>query len=317
MFKLFKKPLREVIGETEEDYWNDHYPYSSWAVDPERVDFWSDAPADTLRQANKVSNAWISQLVENRTLRNFNMHYYDSTNSNFIPQTFNPVSWGWYPTPGNPNEIVKDVVVGDLSESLDEMQFIIGIAEKAIAASGSQTGQVEQKQVTLGEVKLALSNAQERTKSIAVYYTQAWLDFGYKYIKMLEAADHLLDSIVVHKKGREGRKTYSKEISPKTWYQKSGYSVEVKTKEDKQAGDVDILQKLNAVKMSMPNNQPLAEIYNKHLLEFAGLSSDEMQRVLDFEKQNPVMPGLGMDQSTGQPLPQTPALVPATAASGV
>ena len=239
------------------------------------------------------------------------MHYYDASNPNFVPQTFTPVSWGWYPLPGKPDDVVKDVVVGDLSESLDEMQFIIGIAEKAVAATSAQTGQIEQRQVTLGEVQLALANAQERTKSIAVYYTEAWLDFGRKYIKMLEAANSWIDPVTIYKKGREGKKTYSKEISPKSWLSKAGYGVEVKTKEDKQAQDVDVLQKLNAVRVAMSDNTPLQDIYNKHLLEFAGLNSDEMATVLEFEKQKPAIPML--EAPTAMPAEQAnvPAEVPA------
>lgn len=115
---LMKKPLEEVIGVTADHWWRNHYPYVTWADDLERQDFWSDGIADIVRPANKVLNAWYSQLVENRTLRNFGMHYYDSTVEGFNPGTYNPIPWGWYGVPGKPSDVIQKVDVPDLSESL-------------------------------------------------------------------------------------------------------------------------------------------------------------------------------------------------------
>lgn len=313
-FKLYKKPLHEHIGETSDDYWYDHYIYDSWSTDPERIDFWSDAPSDTLRQLNKALNTWISQLVENRQLRNFNMHYYDSSNPAFVPQTFQPVPWAWFPVAGNPNEVIKDVTVGDLSESLDEIQFVISLGEKAIATSSAQTGAIEQKSVTLGEVQLALANAQERIKSMALYYNESWLNIGRKYVKMVEGAFNLLEPVKSAKKGRTGKKMWTKEISPSDWYDKNGYEVEITMKEDKDAEDSNAIQKLGAVKEIMQDNEALNDIYKKKLLEFAGLSADEMKEVLDYEKQkaltvmNPVI-DQGMNQGMqNQNVPSVPEM---------
>ena len=310
-FKLYKKPLHEHIGETSDDYWYDHHIYDSWATDPERIDFWSDSPADTLRQLNKALNNWLSQLIENRQLRNFNMHYYDSSNPNFVPQTFSPSPWAWLPMPGNPNDLIKDVQVGDLSESLDEIQFVISLGEKAIATSSAQTGAIEQKSVTLGEVQLALANAQERIKSMALYYNESWLNVGHKYVKMLEGASNLLEPVKSVKRGRSGKKMWTKDIKPEDWYDKNGYEVEVKVKEDKDAEDSNIIQKLGAVKTIMPNNAPLDEIYKKKLLEFAGLDTDELKMVLDFEKQA-TMPLNDMGMGTEMGMEADPGMAQAT-----
>jgi hypothetical protein len=300
MFKLFKKPLHEIIGDTEDDYWYNHFPYTSWGTDPERTDFWSDGPADTLRQPNKVLNSWISQLVENRTLRNFNMHYYDSSNPSFVPQTFQPISWGWYPVPGKPDDVIKDVQVPDLSESLDEIQYVISVAEKAVAASGTQTGEVAPSQVTLGEVQLAVTNAQERTKSMGLFYTDDWKNFGTKYTKMLKAKSKDLATVEVSKKGRQTDNIYTREISPKDWLTKSGYNVEVKVKEDKDAEDTATLQKLNVAMTVMPTNVPLNRIYKEKLLNFSNLTTDEQKEVMDFEKQGNMAPPMQTPLS-GQP----------------
>lgn len=321
MFKLFKSPLYKVIGETKDDFWKDHYPFTSWTPDPERTDFWSDGVSDILRQPNKVLNSWVSQIVENRSLKNFNMHYYDSSDANFVPQTFSPAPWSWFPTPGNPNEVVKDVIVGDLGDSLPEIEFIIGVAEKSIAASSAQTGQIEQRQVTLGEVQLALANAQERTKSMGAYVTEDWRDFGTKYIKMLEGASSLIDPVDISKKGREGRKMYTKTISPKDWETSSGYVAEVQSRSEKQMEDENKIQKLNAAKTVMLGNKPLEEIYKRHVLEFAGLTAEEMKEVMDFEKQaqeNLLVNGMGMPGTMPAPMPATaPVAQPAPATPAI
>jgi len=287
VIELQSAPLHEVIGDTVDNFWYDHYPISSWGTDIERTDFWSDAPADTLRGSAKVLNSFYSQLVENRTLRNYNMHYYDSTNPDFVPQTFEPVPWGWYPLPGKPSEVMTTVEVPDLSESLDEIQYIIGIAEKAVATTSAQTGSVEEKSVTLGEVQLALANAQERVRSIAIFYTESWKDFGLKYVKMLEGASDMLDPVTVVKEGRLGKKIYSREISPKNWNSKSGYSVEVMFRGEMESEALDELQKLNAAVSAMPLNAPLRGIYNKKLATIAGLTIEEVQQVMEFETKNP------------------------------
>lgn len=299
MFKLSKKPLHEIVGSTEENAWYDHYPYTTAAADPEADDFWSDAPADTLRQPNKVLNSFASSMVENRVLKNFNMHYYDSSNANFIPQTFVPGPFAWFPMPGDPHKMAKDVEVGDLSESLDEMQFLIGIAEKAVAATSVQTGELPASQVKLGQTELALSNAKDRTKSMLVPIQQEWEDFAQKYNWLMEAAYDKVDDLKTHRRGREGKMMYTKIIGPEDWYDKSGYIAEVKTREDKDSQDVAAIQKLQVAKEAMPNNVPLVEIYKKHLLDFAGLKSEEMKEVMDFERSNP-MPQI--DPMTGQPI---------------
>jgi hypothetical protein len=301
MFKLLKKPFNEVVGKTEDDFWQSHFPYTSWGTDLERGDFWSDCPGDTLRQPCKVLNSWASGLVENRTLKNLNMHYYDSSEPTFVPQTFQPVPWGWYPTPGDPNKIIKDVAVPDLSDSLDEIQFMISIAEKSVAASGTQTGQTEQRQITLGEVQLAVANAQERTKSSALFYIEDWKSFGLKYTKMLDAKMDELDILKIGKKGRNSSRIYVKEVSPKDWYSKGGYKVEVKIKEDKDMEDTNNINKLKAVQASMPMNVPLQNIIKRKLLDFANVSSDDQKEVMDFEEQNMTPP---IDPATGLPMVQ-------------
>lgn len=286
-------PYYQIIGETSDDYWCNHLSWTTWGDDTERTDFWSDGPGDIIRPVNRVLNAWLSQLIENRTLKNFNMHYYDATSNAdgdpFVPQTFQPQSWGWYPMPGDPNKIVKDVMVSDLADSLAEIQFLIETSEKSIASNATQQGGVSDKKVTLGEVQLALAGAQERTKSMAVFYNDANEEYGTKFVKMLEAASDLLDDVTLSQKGRHSNKIYTKNVSPQDWISKAGFKVEVKTADDRQQEDIDQINKLNALKTILPNNKAFDTIYKEKALKFGGLTPEETREVLDEEKSNSLL----------------------------
>lgn len=306
---LMEKPLEEVIGETEDHYWRNHYPYSSWADDLERQDFWSDAIADMIRTPNKVVNSWFSQEVERRTLSNLGMHYYNSNLEGFAPQTFEPVGWGWYPIPLGQgqklDDVMKKVEIPANDGNLESINFLIGITEKASGATATQQGAQTQRQVTLGEVQLALGEAKERIKGMSKFYTPAWKQRGEIFIKLVEAGHSKLDAVKRYKKGNNSNKVYARDITPKDWMTPSGYACKVWSQDDKQALDTDSLNKLNAVRANMPDNPKVTEIYQRKLLEFAGLQPDEVNEIMQFEQQkieanaNMLASG-GMPQLPGQ-----------------
>lgn len=302
---LSKKPLDEVIGKTKNDFWKTHFPYTSWADDVDRQDFWSDGVADIIRTPNKVLNAWFSQLVENRTLRNFGMHYYDSSIEGFQPQTFNPVPWGWYGVPGKPQDVLQKVDIPDLSESLDEMQFVIGMTEKATGATATQQGVQTEKKITLGEVQLALGEAKERVKGMSKFYTPAWKDRALKFLMLIEAASDKIDAVKISKKGRNTNDLFTREIEPKDWMTKQGYTTRIWSQDDKNTQDSQMLEKMGAVKANMPDNPKVNEVYQRKLLEFAGMTPEEINDAMEFEKQKmqSIMQGV-MGQGMGQSQPQ-------------
>lgn len=314
---LMKKPLEEVIGTTSDHWWRNHYPYNTWADDIERQDFWSDGVADIVRTPNKVLNSWFSQMVENRTLRNFGMKYYDASIEGFTPPTNQPlIAGGWYPLPGKPAEVFQNVEIPDLSESLDEMTFVVEMIEKATGATATQQGTQTERQVTLGEVQLALGEAKERIKGMSKFYTPAWKERGMMFIKLVEAAASKLDAVEIHKKGRNTSNIYTREISPKDWMTKSGYTVRVWSQDEKNTQNTEEIQKLNAVRANIPGNPKLEEIYQRKMLEFADLTPDEINQVMQYEQQkremmmnNPMgMPGTSVP--TGQPATSAPTINP-------
>lgn len=307
MVTLYKAPLEHCIGQTQDHFWRSHYPVTTWADETERTDFWSDGVADTLRTLNKILNAWFSQMVENRTLRNFGMNYFNSSLSEegFTPQTFTPEPWGWYPIPvgtgGKIGEQIMRVDVPDLTDDLEEMNFIMQIAQQASAATTFQQGVESQRQITLGEVQLLLNSAKERVKSMALYYTDSWYDFGLKFSKMLEAAPERFNNETIVKKGKLTSKMYSKVFSPQKYISQAGYHIEVKMKSDEIAENADALQKLNFTKSIMPGNRTLDTIIKKKSLDFADLSSTEISEVMKEEEQNMKMAMMNPMLPNGQP----------------
>jgi len=286
---LMKKPLEKVIGTTVDHFWRNHYPYVSWADDIERQDWFSDGIADIIRTPNKIMNSWFSQMVENRSLKNLNMHTYNSNIDGFQPQTWTPMAWGMYGIPVPPNTKMGDVFaavpVDDLKDSLDEMNFVQAIVEKATGAVPVTQGAQNEREVTLGEVKLQLQEAQKRVKGMSKFYTQAWKERGLIFLKLVEAAPDKLDAVKIYKKGNNSNDIFAREIAPTDWMTKSGYGIKIWSQDQKDAFDTDALNKLNAVKANIPDNPKLEEVYIRKLLEFADLKPDEINDIMKIEQE--------------------------------
>lgn len=282
---LMKKPLELVIGSTKDHYWRNHLPYNSWADDVERQDFWSDGVGDIVRTPNKILNVWFSQLVENRTLRSFGMNYYDSTVEGFTPPNIEPEPWGWVGVPGKPNEVFQKVDIPDLSESLDEMEFVIGMNDRASGATATQQGVATQRQITLGEVRLALTEAKERSQGMSKFYTVAWKKRAEKFLKLIEAAPDKLDAVKIYKKGRNSDDIYERDIAPKDYMTKSGYKVKIWSKKEKDEADTQRLEKMTAVRIMFPGNRKLESITQREALEFIDLKPDEINDVMKEEEE--------------------------------
>jgi hypothetical protein len=297
---LMKKPQEEIIGLTSDHYWRNHYNYNTWGDDIDKQDFWTDGIADIVRVPNKVLNSNFSQEVERRTLANFGMHYYDSSlkADGFIPSTFNPVPWGWYPVPGKPSEVLQKVEMGGVPGNTEFSQFVIDMVNNATGATASKQGATTPGDKTKFEINAVLSEATERTQGMSKFYTDAWRQRATKFLKLIEAAADKLDAVKIYKKGRNTSDIYEREISPKDWMTEAGYRVKVWSQDEKKANDTDSLNKLNTAMMSMFDNPKLREIYQRKLLEFSDLTPDEITEIMRYEEEKvamgipPVQPGM-------------------------
>jgi len=289
---LYAEFLETVIGITSDHFWRNHFPFGSWAEDLEASDFWTDAPADSVRVPNKIANSWFSQMVENRTLAYMGMNFYDATAAmsedgsvGFVPETFEPEPFGWYAIPGDPKTIIQHVEIPQLANEIENLNFVTTIAEKASSATAIVQGVTQPKQITLGEVTLLDANATKVIQSMALFYRQNWLDLGTKYIKLLEAMGDEIEAVRLYKAGYRGN-VFTREIGPADWRSKAGWSCEVISKKDKAEQNLDQIQNLEGVKSQFPGNNTFDEIYKKKLLDIVNLTPDEKKQVMDEEKKN-------------------------------
>jgi hypothetical protein len=298
---LLNVPLEDILG-------INFFPFESWADDVEKTDLWSDGLGDIVRTPNKILNSFFSSMIENRTLRNFGMHFYDATaNEKWIPQTYEPTPFGWYPTAGNPNETTKQVEIPDLSESMDEMNFVIGMVERASSITATEKGTDTKGQNTLGEIKLMLANSNKRITSTSKFYRLARTSLGNKWYKFILANEKLLEPVALFKKSSQGN-YFKEEVSPSDWKDEEGFVCKVVSKSERDQNNIEDVQKLQAVSAMMPMNAPLKKILQKKALELVTLSPDEIKEVMEFEDNNPAM--LGADPATLSPT-SAPAPIPA------
>ncbi len=296
---LRKGRLEDVIGKTTDNFWRNHFPYSSWASDLERQDFYSDGAGDVVRTPNKVLNSWFSQMVENRTLQNYSMHYYNSSLEGFNPATFNPIPWGWYPIPvpqgQKLSDVLQDVEVPDLTNNIAEMNYIQEMTDSASGASPMQQGVPLPGRVPFAEAKMVLDQSLQRVKGMSKFYTQAWKDRALIFLKLLEAGKDKLDAVRIYKQGKNTKDIYSREIGPQDWESKLGYRCRVWSQDQKDSQDQKEIQKLQTAVMNIPGNQKLMEIYQRKLLEATSLTPDETLSVLQAEKDKQAsgIPGMG------------------------
>jgi hypothetical protein len=276
---LLMEPLEEILG-------INFFPFVSWADDVEKTDMYSDGVGDIVRTPNKILNSWFSQLTENRTLRNYGMTFYDATASEkWIPQTYEAVPWGWYPTAGDPNKTTKRVEIPELSESLDEMAYVTTMVEKATASTATEKGAQEQGDVTLGQIKLMLQSSSERITSVAKFYRVARRQFGEKWYQLLMANEKWIKEVDLYKKSAKGN--YFKEtVGPKDWKDEAGYVCKVVSTSERDRKNIEGVQKLQAVAVMFEGNVPFKKLMQKKGLNLIeGLSQEEMDEVLDFEEQ--------------------------------
>lgn len=274
---LRAEPLKDAIG-------IDEWPFDTWADDLEATDYWSDGIVDSIRAINQTINIWISQLIENRTLRNFGMNFYDSTASEgFTPAGYEPRPGGWYPLPGKPADVYQNVQVENLGTVVEDISFLVSLAEKASATGAIDKGVVEAGKRTLGEIEIAVSKAMERTTAMALYYKHARKDMGNKWYAINEANVGANQKITLYKQNSKG-KLKGIALERDNWVSEEGYEITVESISEQVTERTDELIRLQAVKQFFPDNPPLDEAIQKRAVMIAKLSPEELTEIMDYEK---------------------------------
>jgi hypothetical protein len=303
--ELLDQTLMEAIGIEE-------WPMDFWGEDPETNDVYQDSVCDTIRTPNKILNIWFSQLVENRTLQNFQMHWFDATVQGYSPQTYEPGPGRMLPAPGDPNKTILPVQINGLDETFQAMDYIIGMSERATGATALEKGTPEEGQQTLGEVRVLVGKATERAKTVSKFYRNAWKRTARKWDMIMQANE--FPEMTLYKTGNDGKK-YSKTVTNKDWKSIAGYCPEVSSSSEQEADDIKTIQKFGVVLAQYPNNTALKQIALSRELKVLDLTPGELQEVLDGQVQADKMDqAMAMQSVNGEaaagsvtPGPQAPA----------
>ncbi|MAH46485.1 hypothetical protein CMI37_11675 [Candidatus Pacearchaeota archaeon] len=291
--ELLDEKLTDLLGV-------DFYPFVTWGEDVETQDFWSDGPADLVRVPNKIINIWYSQLVENRTLRNFQMHWYDATIQGYEPITYEPGAGRMLPAPGEPGKVIKPVEISGLDDTLNSIDFVIKMIERGTSATAIEKGVSERKQITLGEVQTLVGKAAERTLSLAKFYRRSWQEFAQKYVSLLEANARGKQTLF---KASSTGAMWPKVVYATDWKSKSGYRAIVQSSSEQEEEKTKGIQRFMFLLQQFPNNSALKRIAQKRMLEIVNLTPEEQREVKESEEKriDQLAQGEGeLDQLAGQ-----------------
>lgn len=275
--ELYDDTLENCIGITE-------WPFDMWCDDPETNDVYPDGVADLVRTPNKILNIWFSQQVENRTLQNFQMHWYDATVQGYTPQTYEPGPGRMLPAPGDPNKTIMPVQVNGLDETFKAMDYITNIVERGTGATALEKGEPETGPQTLGEIQVLVGKATERAKTMSKFYKASWYRTSVKWDKIMQANGDSFPKKTMYKTGPDG-KIYPKVIYPADWKSEAGYQPKVASSSEQEADDIKAIQKFGVVAAQFPNNMALKKIMQQRELKLLDLSPAELQEVQDAEDQ--------------------------------
>jgi len=274
--ELYNETLMDCIGV---DFW----PFVLWAEDPETNDIYPDSVADLVRTPNKVLNIWYSQLIENRTLKNFQMHWF-SPSEGYTPQTYTPGPGMMLPAPPGDdiNKVIKPVEVNGLDDTLQAIQAITQIVERGSGATAIEKGTPEGGQQTLGEIKILVGTAMERTTAMAKFYRMAWYELAVKWDKMMQA--NAPKFLKLYKTSSSG-KVYPKRVFASDWISTNGYQPTVTSQTEQETEQTKELQKFQFVMQQSPNNNALRRIALKRELAMLDLTPEELKEVEAGEKE--------------------------------
>lgn len=261
----------------------DTWPFVMWSEDPETNDIYPDGIADLVRTPNKVLNVWFSQQVENRTLQNFQMHWFDATQQGYTPQTYEPGPGRMLPAPGDPNKTIMPVQINGLDETFTAIDFLTNIVERGTGATALEKGQAEAGVQTLGEVQILVGKAAERAKTMAKFYHGSWYDLAKKWDALMQANE--FPKISLYKTGMDG-KMYEKVVYSKDWKSEAGYEPNVASSSEQESDDIKSIQKFTTVMAQFPNNTALKKALQQRELKLLDLSPSELKEIEDEEVRN-------------------------------
>lgn len=281
--------LKDAIGIEE-------WPFDFWSEDPETNDIYPDGVADLVRTPNKILNIWFSQQVENRTLQNFQMHWFDATVQGYQPQQYEPGPGRMLPAPGDPNKTILPVQINGLDETFTAIDFLTNMVERGTGATALEKGEPEQGAQTLGEVQILVGKASERAKTMSKFYRGSWYRVARKWNLLMQA--NTFEKHTLRKTGTSG-KVFEKVVYDDDW--KGEYEPTVASSSEQESDELKSLQKFQVVMQQFPNNVALRKIMQQRELKLLDLTATELKEVEDEETRMQEMQEQQMQAGMAQP----------------
>jgi len=248
-------------------------------------------------------NIWFSQQVENRTLQNFQMHWFDATSQGYTPQTYEPGPGRMLPAPGDPNKTIMPVAINGLDETFKAMDYLVNMVERGTGATAIEKGEPEQGAQTLGEVQILAGRAAERSKTMAKFYKASWYRTAKKWDAMMQANRWPKETL--YKTGPDG-KIYDKVVYDKDWKSKSGYEPSVESSSEQDSDAITTIQKFGFVIQQFPQNMALKQILQTRELKLLDLTPAELEMVRKAEAATPPPPMPGEESGAPGAMPPAP-----------
>ena len=272
--ELLDEKLEDLIG-------INMWPFIMWMEDPETNDIYPDGVADLIRTPNKILNVWFSQMVENRTLQNFQMHWFDATIQGYQPQTYEPGPGRMLPAPGDPSKTIMPVQINGLDETLTAIDFLVNVVERGTGATALEKGEPEQGAQTLGEVEILVGKATERAKTMAKFYRLAGHDLAVKWDALMQ--NNPYKKMTLYKTGTNG-KVFEKVVYQSDWKSEAGYVATVASSSEQEAEESKSIAKWGFVLQQFPNNSVLRKLAQKRELSLLDLTPVELKEVQEEEE---------------------------------
>lgn len=272
---LYNQPIKKALGLSK-------LPILTWADDPDLNDIWCDGKGDSVRTINKLVNIYLSQDVESRTYRNFGMYFFDTKNGTYQPRAMDPKPFGFYGVPGNPNEIMKQVEIPALNDTMAQIEFLKNMIQSSVAQTPAERGEQTKSRTTLGEVELNLEQSGQRNTVSSKHYRRCWEEAGEIFYELM--VNNNMGSLTIYKEAPNGD-IQSKDIYPSDFVFPEGYRIDVVMKTDSDARDQFMLQKAQYVLATFQNNPVATKIAKRKQLELVGWTTDEIEQAMQAEEQ--------------------------------
>jgi hypothetical protein len=304
---LYNQPIKKALGLSK-------LPILTWADDPDLNDIWCDGKGDSVRTINKLVNIYLSQDVESRTYRNFGMYFFDTKNGTYQPRAMDPKPFGFYGVPGNPNEIMKQVEIPALNDTMAQIEFLKNMIQSSVAQTPAERGEQTKSRTTLGEVELNLEQSGQRNTVSSKHYRRCWEEAGEIFYELM--VNNNMGSLTIYKEAPNGD-IQSKDIYPSDFVFPEGYRIDVVMKADSDARDQFMLQKAQYVLATFQNNPVATKIAKRKQLELVGWTTDEIEQAMQAEEQG-MMTQMGEiappeGQASGKPFSNNQVMQQATA----